>query len=155
LIAVAITTVLLLAVAAYFLLRPKPSSSNHNQHHNLTPTRPRRVFGNRNILFAVLLVIGGVPVLSALWSLTVRLLNAKSDLSVLLGWTLFVATLGFVGVVIYRVVTALVIARHVDAEPDEKHFSMRSGEQLKGLFSEDVNLLEHFNETDRSKHFRE
>ncbi|MDQ3258909.1 MAG: hypothetical protein M3R15_34445 [Acidobacteriota bacterium] len=152
---VAITTVFLLAVAAYFILRPKLSSSNHYQHHNLTPTHARRVFGNRHILFAVLLVIGGVPVLSLLWSLIARLLNAKSDTSVMLGWTLFVATLGFVGVVIYRIITALVTARHVDAEPDEKHFSMRSGEQPKGLFSEDVNLLEHFNETDRSKHFRE
>jgi len=153
--AVAITTVFLLAVASYFILRPKPSSSNQYKHNNLAPTRSRGVFEIRHILFAVLLVIGGVPVLLMLWSLTARLLNAKSDTSLLLGWTLFVATLGFVGVVIYSVITALVTARHVNAEPDEKHFSMRSGEQPKGLFSEDVNLLEHFNETDRSKHFRE
>ncbi len=109
----------------------------------------------RRIALSALLVVVSVPSLLALWSLAARLLNAKSDLSVLFGYALSVAILISAGAVIYVFVTAFVPPPQLGGGPGEESLLLEDGERPKSLFPETFNTVEHFDENDRSKLFRE
>ncbi len=109
----------------------------------------------RRIALSALLVVVSVPSLLALWSLAARFLNAKSDPSVLFGCALLVVILVSAGAVIYVFVTAFVTPPQLSGGPDEENLLMGDGERPKSMFPETFNTVEHFDENDRSKLFRE
>ncbi len=120
----------------------------------VNPLNTKSTSRTRRIALSALLVVVSVPSLLALWSLAARLLNAKSDLSVLFGCALLVVILVSTGAVIYVFVTAFV-ARPELGGPDEENLLLEDGERSKSLFPETFNTVEHFDENDRSKLFRE
>ena len=109
----------------------------------------------RRIALSALLVVVSVPSLLALWSLAARLLNAKSDLSVLFGCALLVVILVSVGAVIYVFVSAFVTPPQLGGGFDEENLLLEDGERPRSMFPETFNSVEHFDENDRSKLFRE
>lgn len=93
-----------------------------------------------------------VPALLILWAKAAQLLNARSDFSVLLGCAIILVTLIAIGALVYFVLTKFIFARGTgNSEETEKQSALKDGVQPKSLFSETINSVEHFNETDESK----
>jgi len=106
----------------------------------------------KRLIIVALCVVAGVPVLLVLWSKAAQLLNAKSDLSVLLGYAMILATLIAIGAFVYFVLTKFVFGRRQrDDEQAKEQSALRDEVQPRSLFSETTHSVEHFNETDESK----
>lgn len=93
-------------------------------------------------------IVAGIALFLAIWSKALQLLNARSDLSVLLGFLLIILTLMFTGLTIY-----LALRKVINNRVEQQTSSLNEAEPPKTLFSASINQAAEFtHEKVRPKH---
>lgn len=112
----------------------------------------RTPLNTRQVVVAFVAAAVAVPLLLLLWSATTRLLNARSDLSVMAGLALLVLMLALVGLVVYLLLSRLLGGRGADDEGAE---ALAGRARPRSLFEGTESPLENIHEERRNETQRE
>ncbi|MCA1593769.1 MAG: hypothetical protein LC754_14190 [Acidobacteria bacterium] len=115
----------------------------------------RNSSGAKQAILVALCIAAGVPLLLVVWSKTTLLLNARSDASVLLGLSVVIMALTFIGLLVFLILRKLVHGQEPRNRRDEERQTLPDAAEPKSLFSESVNLVENLYEDRRTKIRRE